>query len=130
MPWSWTPGTICSAKFQNGSNSFQKSTIWAFFPEIVMFFCHWNTIFKSIVPCLLNFLSQIMISNKEILVFKLRKGHNNKNCIWISCKSNKGIFVKELFDFFWKITFENHEMAFTKLVPEKWITKKQRSRIL
>ena len=39
--------------------------------------------FKSIV----NFLLQIVISNWKILVFRLRKGRNNKKCISISCKS-------------------------------------------
>ena len=40
MRGSWIPGTVCCVKPQNGSKSFQKSTFWAFFHEIMMFFSH------------------------------------------------------------------------------------------
>ena len=62
------------------------------------------------LTCLMNFLSQIVISNNEILVFRLRKGrNNNKKRISISCKRKKNqIFFENCLNFF---ILENHEMA-------------------
>ena len=38
MQGSWILGTVFSVKPRNGSKSFQKSTFWALFHEILMFF--------------------------------------------------------------------------------------------
>ena len=38
MRGSWIPRTVFSVKPQNGSKSFLKSTFWAFFHEILIFF--------------------------------------------------------------------------------------------
>ena len=67
--------------------------------------------YHSIVTCLLNFLSQIVI-----LVFRLRKGRSSKKCISISCILT--VRKKPFWNFLWNYLLKIMKWRGIQLLPK------------